>query len=101
MAGANRPDMHLRNVRYGRDYTADMVVDIGSARPGDRCVHCDGTLTLARGIEVGHVFKLGLVYSERMGARYLGTDGVERPHVHGLLRHRPHADDRLGHRAEP
>lgn len=79
VAGANRPDMHLRNVYYGRDYTADMVVDIGSARPGDRCVHCDGTLTLARGIEVGHVFKLGLVYSERMGARYLGTDGLERP----------------------
>ncbi len=79
VAGANRPDRHLRNVRYGRDYTADSVVDIGSARPGDRCVHCDGTLSLARGIEVGHVFKLGLVYSEQMGARYLGTDGVERP----------------------
>ena len=79
VAGANRPDWHLRNVRYGRDYAADSVVDIGSARPGDRCVHCEGTLSLARGIEVGHVFKLGLVYSERMGARYLGTDGVEQP----------------------
>ncbi|MAG36173.1 MAG: proline--tRNA ligase [Dehalococcoidia bacterium] len=79
VAGANRQDTHLRNVRYGRDYNADIVADIGSAQVGDRCVRCDGTLSLARGIEVGHLFKLGLVYSEQMGARYLSTEGVEEP----------------------
>ncbi|MDQ3702631.1 MAG: proline--tRNA ligase, partial [Chloroflexota bacterium] len=79
VAGGNRPDVHLRNVNYGRDFTADVVADIGAARAGDGCVRCGGPLTLERGIELGHIFKLGLTYSPALGARYLDRDGQQQP----------------------
>jgi prolyl-tRNA synthetase len=75
VAGGNRPDVHLRNVNYGRDFTATLVADIGTARAGDPCVRCGAPLALARGIELGHVFKLGLRYSEAFDARYLDREG--------------------------
>jgi prolyl-tRNA synthetase len=78
VAGGNRPDVHLRNVNYGRDFTADVVADIGSAKAGDRCMRCDGDLQIDRGIELGHVFKLGTRYAEAFDARYLDAAGDER-----------------------
>jgi len=84
VAGANKPDVHLRNVNYERDWTADIVADISLARPGDTCASCDsGTMTVKRGIEIGHVFKLGTVYSETMGATFLDAEGKQRPAVMG------------------
>jgi prolyl-tRNA synthetase len=83
VAGANKPDAHLRNVNYGRDWTADLVTDITLARDGDPCPSCGSKLRRDRGIEMGHVFKLGTVYSEKLGATYLDSQGVARPAVMG------------------
>jgi prolyl-tRNA synthetase len=79
VAGGNRPDVHLRHVRYGRDYRADVVADIATAREGDPCPRCGTPLTLQRGIELGHIFKLGVRYSEALGARYLDQAGRQQP----------------------
>lgn len=83
VAGANREDYHLRNVNYGRDFKADTLVDIALAKDGDGCPRCDGTLHAKRGIEVGHIFKLGTGYAEKMGAVYLDASGNPHPIVMG------------------
>jgi len=83
VAGGNKPDTHIRNVNYPRDFQAEAVLDIALARHGDPCPHCGGNLIAQRGIEVGHIFKLGTVYSEKMGAKFLDKDGVMRPIVMG------------------
>jgi prolyl-tRNA synthetase len=79
VAGGNRQDVHLRDVRYGRDFTADLVADIATVRDGDPCPRCGRPLTLKRGIELGHIFKLGGRYSEALGARYLDAAGRQQP----------------------
>lgn len=79
VAGANRPDTHLVNVNYGRDFTASAVLDIGLAAAGLPCVSCGTPLVAARGIKLGHVFKLGTRYSETFDAQFLDQDGVRRP----------------------
>jgi prolyl-tRNA synthetase len=79
VAGANRPDWHLKNVNLGRDYRADLSGDIALAHPGDRCLRCGGALQMTRGIENGHVFKLGTIYSEALGATYLDAEGQQHP----------------------
>ena len=78
VAGANAPHQHLKNVNYGRDFEADAIIDMVKAQPGHRCARCDGELTFSRGIEVGHVFKLGLKFSEAFDARYVDQDGEEK-----------------------
>lgn len=78
VAGANKVGYHLRNVRPGRDFTPDLVGDIALAQEGDRCPQCGAALYVRRGIEIGHVFKLGTYYSERTGATYLNAAGEER-----------------------
>jgi prolyl-tRNA synthetase len=84
VGGANKPDTHLRNVNYERDWEADVVADISLARDGDACAKCaGGTLAVQRGIELGHVFKLGTLYSEKMGATFLDQDGQQREAVMG------------------
>jgi prolyl-tRNA synthetase len=83
VAGANRTDMHYRNVNVDRDFTPDVVVDIVSARSGDACPECGGTVRLENGIEVGNIFKLGTRYTAALGATYLGEDGERHPIVMG------------------
>jgi prolyl-tRNA synthetase len=83
VAGANRQDVHYRNVNVGRDFTPDVVVDIVSARAGDACPECGGAVRLANGIEVGNIFKLGTRYTQALGATYLGEDGERHPIVMG------------------
>ncbi|HET7768682.1 MAG TPA: proline--tRNA ligase [Chloroflexota bacterium] len=78
VAGGNRPDVHLKNVNFGRDFQTDEVVDIGTARAGDACERCGGELTTARGMELGHIFKLGTRYTTAFDASYLDADGRER-----------------------
>ena len=78
-AGANRSDVHLKNVNFGRDFHTDEVVDIGTARAGDTCARCGGTLRTERGMELGHIFKLGTRYTDAFGAAYLDDQGRERP----------------------
>jgi prolyl-tRNA synthetase len=83
VVGANREGYHLTGVSYGRDFTADLVADIALAREGDRCPHCEGTLRVERGIELGHCFKLGTRYTEPANITYLDADGVAHPIVMG------------------
>jgi prolyl-tRNA synthetase len=83
VVGANKPGYHLRNANYPRDFQVDLMVDIALARPGDSCPKCQGKLALARGIEMGHVFKLGTFISEKFGASFLDSEGKSRPIVMG------------------
>lgn len=79
VAGANREGYHLRNVNFPRDFQADETADIALVREGDRCPRCGGRLEIKRGIELGHIFKLGTKYSEALGATFLDREGQERP----------------------
>ena len=83
VAGANEPGYHLCNVNYGRDYTAEIVADITAARDGDSCPVCGAAMRLVRGVEVGNIFKLGLRYSDAMGAVFLDETGASRPVIMG------------------
>jgi prolyl-tRNA synthetase len=75
LAGANREGYHLRGVSYGRDYLASATGDIAQARAGYACARCGRLLEARRGIEVGHTFKLGTVYSAKMAATFAGDGG--------------------------
>ena len=83
VAGANKVDTHLRNVTYGRDWTAATVADIGLAEPGHGCPQCATALEMQRGIELGHIFKLGTRYAEPMQATFLDADGERRTPIMG------------------
>jgi len=83
VAGGNKPDTHIKNVNYPRDFRADILADIATARPGDKCPRCGGKLASTHGIEVGHVFKLGTFLSERLEAFYIDEKGASRPVVMG------------------
>ena len=84
VAGGNAADTHFVNVNPGRDFTVSLYADLNRVRAGDRCPRCEtGALRIDRGIEVGHVFKLGTKYSEAMGAAFLDEEGKGRPFVMG------------------
>jgi prolyl-tRNA synthetase len=83
VVGANKLGYHLRNANYPRDFRVDLIADIAVARSGDSCPKCRSKLSLSRGIEVGHVFKLGTFISEKFGASFLDNDGKSRPIVMG------------------
>ena len=76
-AGGNKPDTHYLNVNYGRDYEADIVADVRKVKEGDICSICGKPLRVARGIECGHIFKLGRKYSEPMKATVLDENGKD------------------------
>ena len=75
--GGNKDHTHIVGVVPNRDFTPDEVVELRLAQAGDPCPRCDGTLIEMRGIEVGHVFKLGTKYSEAMRCTFLDADGDE------------------------
>jgi len=77
LAGANKEGFHLRNVNLGRDFKADILADIAEAKKGYLSPDGKGKLVAKRGIEIGHVFKLGNVYSSKMGADYTNEDGEQ------------------------
>ena len=83
VGGANKPDTHLKNVNYPRDFQIDLLTDIALAEPGHACSRCGKELQSTRGIEVGHIFKLGTIFSEKLQAFYLDPQGVQRPIVMG------------------
>ena len=82
-AGANRNDYHLQNVNFPRDFDAEIVTDIAQAQAGYACCYCDGELAQVRGIEVGHVFKLGTHFTEAFEAYYPDQDGERHPIIMG------------------
>jgi len=83
VAGGNKPDTHLRNVNYPRDFKADIMADIARARAGDGCPRCSGKLSSTHGIEVGHIFKLGTFLSEKLGASFIDEKGESHSIVMG------------------
>lgn len=83
VAGANESGYHFLNVNYGRDFKADIVADIISARDGDPCPNCGQPLRTVRGVEVGNIFKLGTRYSDSLGCTFLDQEGKVRPVIMG------------------
>ena len=73
--GANRADAHLTGVNWGRDLPEPAVADLRNVVDGDAAPDGRGRLSVARGIEVGHIFQLGRKYSESMGANVLDEQG--------------------------
>ncbi len=83
VVGGNKPDTHLRGANYPRDFQVDILTDIALARPGQGCPNCGQPLEAVRGVEVGHIFKLGTFFSEALGANYLDQDGQHQPIMMG------------------
>ena len=77
VCGANEKDMHFTGVNWGRDLPEPRSCDIRMVQPGDPSPSGRGTLQIARGIEVGHIFQLGQLYSEAMHATVLDEQGKE------------------------
>jgi prolyl-tRNA synthetase len=83
IAGANKKDLHLRDVVNGRDFKGE-TVDAHDVREGDICPKCGkGPLEIKRGVEVGNIFAYGTYYSDKMNATFLADDGTRKPFVGG------------------
>lgn len=78
VVGANEVDAHYVGVNAGRDFEVESFADLRQAEAGDACPRCSGRLEIWRGIEVGHVFKLGTKYSKALAATVLDDQGKER-----------------------
>ena len=83
IVGANKADHHLDYAVPGRDFPEPEYGDFTTARAGDVCVRCGTALEMYRGIEVGHVFKLGTKYSQSMHCEYLDESGKRMPMIMG------------------
>jgi prolyl-tRNA synthetase len=82
--GANKDDHHLRGVNIARDIPVDDWFELRTVEPGELCPRCEtGVLEVFKGMEIGHIFKLGTKYSESMGANVLTQDGKPVPIVMG------------------
>ncbi|ALE34195.1 prolyl-tRNA synthetase [Lawsonella clevelandensis] len=75
VVGGGRPDVHRLHAVVGRDFTPTGVLDVATIREGDPAPDGHGTLTLARGIEIGHIFQLGRKYTNAFELDVLGEDG--------------------------
>src|SRR5690349_18033529 len=82
--GANKDDHHLRGVDIARDIPVDEWFELRTVEAGEGCPRCEsGTLDVFKGMEIGHIFKLGTKYSDSMGATVLNQDGKQTPIVMG------------------
>ena len=81
--GANQEDRHVCNANEGRDFRVDQYADLRMITPSDPCPRCEGKLQFGKGIEVGHVFKLGVKYSNALKANFLSKNGHETPIIMG------------------
>ncbi len=84
VSGANRMDLHFRNVTPGRDFGWTVAADIRVVNEGEACPtvladgsHCQGRLVVGKAVEIGHIFKLGYKYTESMGVKVLDVNGKE------------------------
>ena len=82
VTGANETGYHIKNVNYGRDFEGT-IGDYRNVVEGEACPTCGGKLTISRGTEVGHIFKLGTKYSEAMDAKFIAENGKEAPFIMG------------------
>ena len=83
IAGANKKDYHLKNVNYPRDFKVNFWGDFSFPSIGNRCANCNEVLKFEKGIEIGHIFKLGTKYSEKMDAMFLDSEGKLKPIIMG------------------
>ena len=83
VVGANKADTHLKNVNLGRDFTPTSFGDFTVVSEGDPCPRCRTALEMFRGIEVGHIFKLGTKYSTAMNCDFLDENGERHPMIMG------------------
>ncbi|GIN18914.1 MAG TPA: proline--tRNA ligase [Bacillus bacterium] len=83
VCGANEDDFHYINVIPGRDFHVDKYADLRFIQEGDPSPDGNGTIRFARGIEVGHIFKLGTTYSKAMSATFLDENGKAHPYIMG------------------
>ena len=83
LQGANEDGFHLKHVSIERDIKVTAWHDLRTVTAGEPCVKCGQPLKIRRAIEVGHVFKLGTKYSEKLNATFLDTDGQRKPSVMG------------------
>ena len=81
--GANEDGFHLKNVSLERDVKVADWFDLRTVTKGEPCAKCGQSLKIQRAIEVGHVFKLGTKYSEKLNANFLDADGKSKPCVMG------------------
>ena len=83
VTGGNRKDLHLKNVNLGRDFTVEAFGDLRVITSDDTCPKCGGAIEFGRGIEVGHIFKLGDKYSKALKALFLDENGQEKTIIMG------------------
>ncbi|MGD6803056.1 proline--tRNA ligase [Rossellomorea aquimaris] len=83
VCGANEEGYHYLNVNHGRDFEVNQFADLRFIQEGDPSPDGEGTIRFAKGIEVGHVFKLGTRYSDAMGAQYLDENGRSQSMIMG------------------
>ncbi|MGQ9855534.1 MAG: proline--tRNA ligase [Fervidobacterium sp.] len=83
VVGGMEKDYHFVNVNVGRDFVPSEWTDLVVATAGDPCPHCGKPLNMKKGIELGHIFKLGTKYSEAMGTKYMDKDGQLKPFIMG------------------
>ena len=83
VCGANEDGFHLTNVNPERDFAVDRYEDLRFILEGDVSPDGNGTIKFARGIELGHIFKLGTTYSEPMGGTFLDENGRSKPYIMG------------------
>jgi prolyl-tRNA synthetase len=83
VSGANRNDYHLMNIDLGRDCSIDGYYDLRTIQPGEMSPVSDAPIRVVRGIELGHIFKLGTKYSDALNAKFLDEDGTEKPVIMG------------------
>lgn len=83
VTGANKENYHLKNIIPERDLKYDEIVEVALAQEGFDCIKCKGSLEENKGIEVGHVFKLGTGYSEKLGATFSDQEGNVLPSIMG------------------
>lgn len=83
IVGANKADTHLKHVSFKRDVKLSGYADLRLITEEDACPKCGGNISLTRGIEVGHVFKLGTKYSEAMNCKYVDEQGKDQTMIMG------------------
>lgn len=83
VVGANEKDYHLKHVSVTRDLRVSRFADLRNIMEGDKSPRDNGTIAFARGVEVGHVFKLGTKYSQVLGATYLDENGRSQDMIMG------------------
>ncbi len=83
VVGANDDNFHYTGVNIDIDFTPALFADIRNAVSGDACPRCSSPMGITRGIEVGHIFKLGTKYSAKLHAEFLDEHGVSKPFIMG------------------